>query len=122
MIFLNDAFRASYTFAIFVQRLTFRNFISILLLNRNIYIHVRNLSDSAMGLLTDKCQSKRKRSLFEKRNFLSYANEIQPLLDKMEKMGQNKGKTVAQIALNYVISKGVLPLAGSNSRSQLVQN
>merc|ERR1711871_334392 len=49
-------------------------------------------------------------------------NEIQPLLDKMEKMGQNKGKTVAQIALNYVISKGVLPLAGSNSRSQLEDN
>mmetsp|Transcript_626 Transcript_626/g.1605 ORF Transcript_626/g.1605 Transcript_626/m.1605 type:complete len:476 (+) Transcript_626:507-1934(+) len=47
---------------------------------------------------------------------------IQPLLATMSAIAERKGKTVSQIALNYIISKGAIPIPGCNSSSQLEDN
>lgn len=47
---------------------------------------------------------------------------ISPLLVTMEAIAENRGKTVAQVALNYIISKGAIPIPGSRTVSQLEDN
>ncbi len=47
---------------------------------------------------------------------------ISPLLVTMATIAANRGKTVAQVALNYVISKGAIPIPGCRTISQLKDN
>lgn len=48
---------------------------------------------------------------------------IQPLIRTMKKMGMNHdGKTAAQVAINWVICKGALPIPGAKNVNQLEQN
>ena len=47
---------------------------------------------------------------------------IQPLLETMSAVAERRGKTVSQVALNYIISKGAIPIPGCNTSSQLVDN
>ena len=76
----------------------------------------------AMGLLTGKKAASRKRSILELNNFKTYEKDIQPLTRKMSEIAANRGKSMSQVALNYVISKGVIPLAGCNSKFQVQDN
>ena len=66
-----------------------------------------------------------KKTSLELRDLLHYANAeggIQPLLKKMSEIAEKREKTLAQVALNYIISKGVIPIAGSRSVLQLQDN
>lgn len=47
---------------------------------------------------------------------------ISPLLVTMATIAERHGKTVAQVALNYVISKGAIPIPGCRTTSQLQDN
>jgi pyridoxine 4-dehydrogenase len=47
---------------------------------------------------------------------------ISPLLVTMDAIANSRGKTVAQVALNYVISKGAIPIPGCRTTSQLQDN
>jgi aryl-alcohol dehydrogenase-like predicted oxidoreductase len=48
---------------------------------------------------------------------------IQPLINLMKEIGEgHSGKTPAQIALNWVICKGALPIPGAKTASQAAQN
>lgn len=47
---------------------------------------------------------------------------IQPLLKKMAKIAKRRKKTLAQIALNYIISKGAVPIPGCRTVAQLEDN
>jgi pyridoxine 4-dehydrogenase len=47
---------------------------------------------------------------------------ITPLLRTMETIAANRGKTVAQVALNYIISKGAIPIPGCRTVDQLRDN
>lgn len=47
---------------------------------------------------------------------------ISPLLSTMESIAEARGKTIAQVALNYIICKGVMPIPGANSASQVKDN
>jgi pyridoxine 4-dehydrogenase len=47
---------------------------------------------------------------------------ISPLLRTMESVAEIRGKTVAQVALNYIISKGVIPIPGSRTVKQVEDN
>lgn len=47
---------------------------------------------------------------------------ISPLLVTMAAIAESRGKTIAQVALNYVISKGAIPIPGCRTTSQLQDN
>ena len=47
---------------------------------------------------------------------------IQPLLTTMATIAEKRNKTVAQIALNYIISKGAIPIPGCRTVTQLKDN
>lgn len=100
----------------------------------------------AMGLLTGKYNSisnkkvsldtvttltKSKKTMLEGRDLKKYAmggrgsvpvGGISPLLAVMEAIAELRGKTVAQVALNYIICKGAIPIPGSRSVEQLREN
>jgi len=50
------------------------------------------------------------------------AGGVSPLLSVMESIAQRRNKTIAQIALNYCICKGTIPIPGSRTESQLSDN
>ena len=99
----------------------------------------------AMGLLTGKYTTKggatdnkdlslstMKKSGLELRDLERYAagdggatipdGGISPLIKTMEVIAKNHDKTVAQVALNYIICKGAIPIPGSRTVAQLEDN
>jgi aryl-alcohol dehydrogenase-like predicted oxidoreductase len=52
-----------------------------------------------------------------------YLAGLQPLLSALKRIGENHGgKTASQVALNWVICKGALPIPGARDVGQAVQN
>jgi len=47
---------------------------------------------------------------------------VRPLLQAMEEIAQNRKKTVAQVALNYIIWKGAIPIPGARTSAQVRDN
>lgn len=102
----------------------------------------------AMGILTGKYSSKdsvdlsavenglaslsnNKKTSLEVRDLKRYVNGdgitvpaggISPLLSVMERIAEKRGKTVAQVALNYIVCKGAIPIPGARTEQQLVDN
>jgi pyridoxine 4-dehydrogenase len=90
----------------------------------------------AMGLLTGKYSSSlstvpdamftslssNQKSNLELKDLNRYASGMNPLLSKMEAMALSRDKTVAQIALNYIICKGAIPIPGARSIDQVKDN
>jgi len=98
----------------------------------------------AMGLLTGKYSEKRlqysatdatlapltnsKKSPLEIKDLMKYSNGsknaggIDPLLQEMEMIAMEREKTIAQVALNYVICKGAIPIPGARSIAQVRDN
>jgi len=96
----------------------------------------------AMGLLTGKYSSQssddnmksttsRKRSKLELNDLQRYVKGdgitipkggISPLLAKMEEIALTRNKSIAQIALNYIICKGAIPIPGARTESQFIDN
>lgn len=87
----------------------------------------------AMGLLTGKYSKESLASLDESlastgksaleiNDLKAYADDVAPLLSEMEKIAKKRGKTIAQIAINYVICKGAIPIPGARTVSQLQDN
>jgi len=95
----------------------------------------------AMGLLTGKYSKsstdednslvQKKKSSMELEDLERYAfgdgesvpeGGIQPLLTTMAAIAQKRKKTVSQVALNYVISKGAIPIPGCRTVTQLKDN
>jgi pyridoxine 4-dehydrogenase len=99
----------------------------------------------AMGLLTGKYSkdaiarsestvtsfTRSKKTSLERSDLLLYANGdgdkvpeggISPLLFALNEIAEARGKTVAQVALNYIICKGVIPIPGANTLAQVQDN
>jgi pyridoxine 4-dehydrogenase len=70
----------------------------------------------------DESLSTSTKSALEIKDLKTYADDIGPLLEEMEIISKRRGKTLAQIALNYVICKGAVPIPGSRSIRQLKDN
>lgn len=51
-----------------------------------------------------------------------YSSTLQPLLQVMQEIALQRDKSLAQIALNWVICKGVVPIAGARNEAQLKDN
>jgi pyridoxine 4-dehydrogenase len=100
----------------------------------------------AMGLLTGKYTSNSSGSMsedtitslttsrktkLEVNDLLRYANGdgatipeggVAPLLRVMEDIAKKRNKTIAQVALNYIICKGAIPIPGARTQAQLRDN
>jgi len=87
----------------------------------------------AMGLLTGKYSKQSDESLektlrvssktaLEVKDLKGYNGEIGPLLEEMEKIAKQRNKTIPQVALNYVMCKGAIPIPGARTVAQLKDN
>ena len=77
-----------------------------------------------MGLLTGKYTPDRPPSGSRARRYTpEYLGRIQPLLERLAEMGRAHGeRTPAQVALNWTICKGTLPIPGAKNAEQARQN
>lgn len=93
----------------------------------------------AMGLLTGKYSAETldgslgisKKTSLETKDLELYANGdgikipkggIAPLLTAMSAIAEKREKTLSQVALNYIVSKGVVPVPGCRSATQVKDN
>jgi aryl-alcohol dehydrogenase-like predicted oxidoreductase len=80
-------------------------------------------SPLAKGLLTGKYTPKAPPPGVRGRSFSGILQEIQPLISLMTEIGTSHGeKTPGQVALNWVICKGALPIPGAKTALQAGQN
>lgn len=80
-------------------------------------------SPLCQGMLTGKYRAGGKKPSGP-RGFIyneSVLSGIEPLLSVMEAVAQERGKSVAQVAINWVICKGALPLVGAKTDAQVMQ-
>jgi pyridoxine 4-dehydrogenase len=79
--------------------------------------------DAQSGML-DVSLTTQKKSSLELQDLLRYANDesFASLIDCMSAIAARRGKTIPQVALNYIISKGVIPIPGCRTVSQLEDN
>jgi aryl-alcohol dehydrogenase-like predicted oxidoreductase len=76
-----------------------------------------------MGLLTGKYGAGTPPPGSRGLRYASLAGRIGPLLFLMTKIGQDHGgKSNAQVALNWVIAKGALPIPGAKNAKQALEN
>ena len=77
-----------------------------------------------MGLLSGKYTPDRPPSGARARRYSpAYLARIQPLLARLAEMGRAHGeRTPAQVALNWTICKGTLPIPGAKNAEQAQQN
>jgi aryl-alcohol dehydrogenase-like predicted oxidoreductase len=58
-----------------------------------------------------------------RRNFSDYPMaEVEPVLAVLRRIGEARGKTPAQVALNWVMCKGAVPIPGAKNPAQAQQN
>ncbi len=80
-------------------------------------------SPLAMGLLTGKYTSDSPPPGMRGRRFAKILPKLPPLLKLMTQIGQDQGgKTNAQIALNWLICKGTMPIPGAKNAKQAEAN
>ncbi len=48
--------------------------------------------------------------------------KVRPVLQRLEGIAQQRGKTMAQVALNWCICKGTMPIPGAKSEKQVEEN
>jgi aryl-alcohol dehydrogenase-like predicted oxidoreductase len=81
-------------------------------------------SPLGMGLLSGKYTVENPIKGIRGRRFgRGYMNKLQPLVHLMRNIGaEHDNKSPAQVALNWVICKGALPIPGAKNTSQAEQN
>ena len=91
---------------------------------REIGVKVIAYSPLAQGVLTGKFTSENPPRGFRDQKYTrSYLDQVKPLIGLMKKIGMDhEGKSVGQVALNWCICKGTLPIPGAKSVSQAEQN
>ncbi len=86
-------------------------------------VRVIAYSPLAMGLLTGKYTPENPPPGIRGRRFASLVKEIGPLISLLTEIGKDHGeKAPGQVALNWVICKGALPIPGAKTARQASQN
>jgi aryl-alcohol dehydrogenase-like predicted oxidoreductase len=76
-----------------------------------------------MGLLTGKYNGQNPPPGSRSARYSNLLNKIEPVLKLMNEIGQEHGgKSNSQVALNWVICKGALPIPGAKNAAQALQN
>lgn len=52
----------------------------------------------------------------------SIVQQVAPLLDVMQEISGKRGKTLAQIAINWTLCKGALPIPGAKNAKQVKES
>ena len=80
-------------------------------------------SPLAMGLLTGKYTTETPPPGARGRKYAAILKNLPPLISLMTEIGKGHGeKTPGQVALNWVICKGGLPIPGAKTEAQAAQN
>ena len=95
----------------------------LLALCQELGVKVMAYSPLEMGLLTGKYTPANPPPGIRNRRYRKLVPLLQPLLTLMKEIGQAHGeKTPAQVALNWCIRKGTLPIPGAKNVRQAEQN
>jgi aryl-alcohol dehydrogenase-like predicted oxidoreductase len=93
---------------------------------RELNITTLAYSPLAQGLLTGKYTANNPPTgarSFDRRFQGAGLRKLQPVLDKLQELGEKYAKTPAQVALNWLICQpGVIPIPGIKSAAQVEQN
>lgn len=89
----------------------------------------------AMGVLTGKWQPAEEevdmgplhseqtgKSNLEQGQIATQAQKAYPLLSQMKAIAAARGKTMSQVALNWIICKGAVPIPGARTAAQVIEN
>ena len=89
---------------------------------RELGVTVLAYSPLGMGRLTGKYDARNPPP--GRRNFSAYPmHEIEPVVAELRRMGAaHGGRTPSQVALNWIISKGAVPIPGAKNAAQAEQN
>jgi len=85
-------------------------------------ISIIGYSPLALGLLSGKYSAAARPPGPRGQIYRETLPKISRLLDLMDEIGRTRGKTTAQIGINYVLCKGALPLVGVRSPAQAKEN
>ncbi|MBI9048301.1 MAG: aldo/keto reductase [Anaerolineaceae bacterium] len=87
-------------------------------------IRIIAYSPLAMGVLSGKYNEETPPSGFRGRKYnRQFLHQIKPLLLEMGRIGvKYDGKSIAQVAINWVIAKGAIPIPGVKNLEQAQQN
>lgn len=90
---------------------------------RELGVRLIAYSPLAKGLLTGKYTSQNPPPGVRGRMFAGVLRHLPPLISLMTEIGQEHGgKTPAQVALNWIICKGALPIPGAKTTEQAAHN
>ncbi len=88
---------------------------------RDLGVVVLAYSPLAQGRLTGKYSASA--PPLGARTFSNYPMaEVAPVIEALHDVGARRGKTPAQVALNWIVRKGAVPIPGAKSRAQAEQN
>ena len=79
-------------------------------------------SPLAQGLLTGKYSVENPPSGVRASSYADTLKKLPPVIKVLQEVAQNHGKTVSQVALNWVICKGALPIPGAKNAKQAEDN
>lgn len=79
-------------------------------------------SPLAQGLLTGKYSVDNPPPGMRGSTFSDALKKLPPVIKAMQEIAQNHGKTVSQVALNWVVCKGALPIPGAKNAKQAADN
>lgn len=79
-------------------------------------------SPLAQGLLTGKYSIDNPPPGVRGSNYAELLKKLPPVIKALRSIAQNHGKTISQVALNWVICKGALPIPGAKNAKQAQDN
>lgn len=79
-------------------------------------------SPLAQGLLTGKYSIENPPPGVRGSNYADVLKKLPPVIKTLQEIAQTHGKTVSQVALNWVICKGALPIPGAKNARQAEDN
>ncbi|MBL8092130.1 MAG: aldo/keto reductase [Anaerolineales bacterium] len=85
-------------------------------------IRVIAYSPLEQGLLTGKYSVASPPPGVRTSHYSDLIKKLPPIIKTLQEIGQTHGKTVAQVALNWVICKGALPIPGAKNAKQAEEN
>lgn len=79
-------------------------------------------SPLAQGLLTGKYSADNPPPGVRGSSYAELLKKLPPVIKTLQEVAQTHGKTVSQVALNWVICKGALPIPGAKNAKQAADN
>jgi aryl-alcohol dehydrogenase-like predicted oxidoreductase len=90
---------------------------------RDLGVKIIAYSPLAQGVLTGKYTPESPMSGVRGRRYNSLLAKVQPLIELQRRMGEaHDGKTPAQVAINWLVAKGALPIPGAKNAAQAQEN